>query len=149
MCHGLPSSGKTTLSKNLLLGHFGSQVYLSTDDLLTRSGKYLWSGQTCYLGHKLLQELFKEAIKLDTGLIIIDNTNLKFKDIQVYVENTPSHYEIEVVEPQTEWRYNIQECFKRGSHAVPLETLQRMLDSKESRDTIQRKINEFRKSKVS
>lgn len=36
-------------------------------------------------------------------------------------------YEIQVLEPDTPWKFNPEECAKRNTHGVPLQAIERML----------------------
>jgi len=141
---GTPGSGKSFLVSQLEkdLGTANWLDILSTDNLWeTPNGQYLWHPDGLYHAHKLNQIKTKVAMGLGIEVLIIDNTNLTYKECMPYcylaVENG---YSVEIWEPKTEWANNPEECFKRNTHGVPLEAIERMLARKEPVDTMIEKL---------
>ena len=136
---GVPGSGKSTLAKNLAKEH--NAVILSTDaifeaPLYENGGSegallYLWSRDCIKQAHLVNQGKCQVAMALKNN-IIIDNTNLTKWERSPYIYLADTYnYDVEVVEPATPWKDNAEECFKRTTHSVPLETIKAMLDRKE------------------
>jgi predicted kinase len=76
--------------------------------------------------------------------LVVDNTNLDLQSVKPYVDAAISHgYKVELVEPDTEWRYDIGECFKHNTHKVPRDTITKMLNKlNNNRDAIASYIKE-------
>lgn len=74
-------------------------------------------------------------------LIIVDNTNLTWREILPYVDFSIDYqYDIELQEPQTWWVNQPEECFQRNSHGVPMIQLERMLARKEPIEDLREQI---------
>jgi len=147
LMHGLPGSGKSTLA-NEILKNEGPGVILSTDDLfMDRDNKeYLWSRGALNKAHFLNQLKCRAAMEKNIPLIIIDNTNLTWKEISEYTYHNHSQqdkYLIEIREPNTYWKYNVDECAQRNSHAVPKATIKKMLERKQDFKHLQKQIFEY------
>ena len=133
---GVPGSGKSTLARELAKEH--KAVILSTDAIFEAplGGSegallYLWSRNCIKQAHLVNQTKCQVAMALKIN-IIIDNTNLTKWERSPYIDLAETYnYDVEVVEPDTPWKDNTEECFKRTTHSVPLETIKAMLDRKE------------------
>lgn len=142
---GCAGSGKSTLSRSLAQKH--NAVICSADDFCVwfGGGVYDWSPERVSAAHQFCQQMFSFAIRFGKN-VIVDNTNTRVKDFRFYVESALSaEYNVEFVEPDTDWKYNAEECFKRNAHSVPLETIQRMInqikttkESKEFKDLLEK-----------
>ena len=141
LCKGFPGSGKSTLARLIYeKNEWDNSVIHSTDDFHIRliveknlDGSIRHEWKYIFDGSKLGEYHFRnlcEAISSMTNsvsLVIIDNTNVTFKELKKYcVAAITLGYEIELVEPNTEWKYNIEECAKRNTHGVSLEVIQKM-----------------------
>lgn len=126
---GLPGSGKSFLAKQLSEEVAGS-VICSADDYFMYQGKYHFSPnhlhqahRTCFMKAQAAVELFKAP------LVIIDNTNTRKKEFKDYLRLAEENqYQIEFKYPQTEWAWDVKECFKKNSHNVPEAVIQKMKD---------------------
>lgn len=146
---GLPGSGKSSLAytlwcrfENAYLNYRGKKaVILSTDEVVTASDVYLWSPRTIAASHKMNQEKCRTAC--ERGLnVIVDNTNITLKEMQPYIDIAEEfNYEFKIKEPDTWWRYNIEECHRRNGHDVPLEVVQNMSHRWQHTDKIMEKVN--------
>jgi tRNA uridine 5-carbamoylmethylation protein Kti12 len=75
------------------------------------------------------------AMKHQTKFVYVDNTNIKKKDYQVYLDLAKEHgYNCLFLESSTPWAWDVDECTRRCVHKVPKETIQRMRDSFEPDD---------------
>lgn len=135
---GLPGSGKSTIAlRHLTVG----TVILSTDDIISANGNYLWSGEIMASAHKTNQLKALNAAKKGIPHIIIDNTNTTYKECEPYIKIAQENgYTIEILEPTTEWAKNPEECAKRNTHNVPLDSIKKMLARWESTTSILDKI---------
>lgn len=127
LCIGAPGSGKSTLAKQLAKDN--DAVICSADDFHTwwGNGTYKWSASRQKYAHDFCKYLFLQAVSLGKN-VIVDNTNTKLSDMRPYINiSKENQYKLFFIEPQTPWRYNAEECFKKNTHNVPIETIQRMI----------------------
>lgn len=153
ICSGISGSGKSFLTKQLKdklndSGRYSGRYY----DILIFSTDYYWirPDNVYDFNFRLLKEahLWNQKTVRDwynyedfyfPPIAIIDNTNLTTKEITPYLDIAKAYSaKVTIVEPQTEWRYDVNECFKRNQHGVPLETLQKMLSRKQSVEELQK-----------
>lgn len=125
LLHGITGSGKSTLA-NKIKQKYKDIVVLSTDeywgkdynfDVKKLSVAHLWNHKRCKdyceLGHDVL----------------IDNTNLTFKEIEVYLDIAKEFgYWVDLISTNTEWNRNVEECFSRNKHRVPKQVIERQLN---------------------
>ena len=141
---GLPGSGKSTYVKEQVRGLPGKYVVLSTDDVVSANGVYLWSPDMIRESHHVNQTKCKVAMEKAIEYIVIDNTNTTWKEIKPYVElANKSGYIVRIFEPKTDWKFDVNKCFERNTHKVPLESIKKMLDRWESSESIREKINGY------
>lgn len=142
ICRGLPGSGKTTWANTLIKMYGG--VNLATDDYYMVGENYLWDSKKIPQAHEWNQWRCDQAMRYEIETIVISNTNTTWKQIKPYVSMAMKYgYSIQVVEPPTSWKYDVQECFNNNSHNVPLEAIQRMRDRWKSTESILEKIDKF------
>lgn len=128
LMRGVPGSGKSFLAKRLA-GRLGGKIY-SADDMLMTGEEYVWTSPLVYTAHQIVQQLVKLAMIRNEKVIIIDNTNIRPRQARPYVELAVKHaYEIEVREPTTHWRHDVQELLARGTHSIPQEVLEHMVET--------------------
>lgn len=127
---GLPGSGKSTLAKqiqNSFSNHVNSSIILSTDDIWTTDNHYLWNPKALFQSHIVNQAKAEMACYRGINLIIIDNTNITEREYEPYVNLAKENgYDIEFAIPETDWAFDVQECFKRNTHGVRLEVIEKM-----------------------
>ncbi|XP_068786209.1 NEDD4-binding protein 2-like 1 isoform X2 [Struthio camelus] len=130
LLRGLPGSGKSTLARQLKRDN-PNAVVLSTDDFFSRNGVYVFEHDFLEDAHKWNQTRDK-AMKNGKSLVIIDNTNIHAWEMKPYVmmarENS---YEVLFREPDTPWKFNVQELARRNIHDVPQQKIQRMKEQYE------------------
>lgn len=137
---GVPGSGKSTLAKKIA-GENG--VILSTDDFFMVDGVYKWTGDFISEAHKWNQGRFYLEIFKGTENIVVDNTNLETWQMFPYVDSVIRHgYDFELVEPKTKWKNDPEECAKKNTHNVGLETIKKMLDKKMPAATMEKELRE-------
>lgn len=127
----LPGAGKSTLAA--MLGP--KENVFSTDDYFMKDGKYLFDGSKIGKAHAWNQARVKAAIQSGLDPIIVDNTNTQLWEAKPYVQMAvDAGYDIQVVEPNTPWRFDLDELEKRNVHGVSKDILKRMLDRWEDSD---------------
>ncbi|WAQ99673.1 N42L2-like protein [Mya arenaria] len=133
---GLPGSGKTTLARALKLQ---SGSVFSTDDYFMKGQQYEYKPEQLTDAHQWNRDRAKEAMKLGQSPVVIDNTNTQKWEFKPYVNIANNFkYHIELMEPDTPWKFKPKECAKRTVHGVPLDHIQRMLDRYEQNIKIDR-----------
>ena len=123
---GLPGSGKSTKAEHL--GQGG--VVLASDDFFMVNGEYVWDERAISYAHSWNIRRAKEAIEKGISPIVIDNTNIKGEYARPYVEMAKeAGYEIRIAEPDTPWKFDVDELARRNTHRVPRDKIQKMVDS--------------------
>ena len=134
---GLPGSGKSTAAK-VMIPH----LTLSADDFFMVGNRYCFRTELLGVSHQWNQGRAEEACKNNESLIIVDNTNVNWKEVKPYVDIAAKYgYHLHIVEPNTVWKYDVEECFRRNTHRVPKEVIQAMSDRWESTQSIIDKIS--------
>jgi predicted kinase len=125
VARGCPGSGKSFLSKQIA-GKNGK--VFSSDEFFMDGDEYKFDVSKLHQAHNWNHNRIIEAIQSGVTPIILDNTNCQAwepkKAVQAALENG---YRIEIVEPDTSWKFDIEELMKRNTHNVPRKTLERML----------------------
>lgn len=117
---GLPGSGKSNIAKKLV----GNGVIHSTDNYLVKNGKYEFDRDNIARYHYLNLMDSIRSMKKGISPVIIDNTNIIAFHCTNYVEQGKMYgYEIEIIEANTPWAFDIEELVKRNSHNVSRETI--------------------------
>ncbi|KAM6293510.1 NEDD4-binding protein 2-like 1 [Porphyrio hochstetteri] len=131
LLRGLPGSGKSTLARQLKRDHPGA-VVLSTDDFFIENGVYLFEPDFLEDAHKWNQKRARKAMKNGKSPVIIDNTNIHAWEMKPYVMMArENRYEVIFREPDTPWKFNVQELARRNTHHVPRQKIQRMKEQYE------------------
>jgi predicted kinase len=144
---GLPGSGKSTLAEKI-----GGKIF-TTDDFFMVDGEYRFDYKFISAAHKWNLGRAARAIFEGEALIVVPNTNLQDWELLPYVEvATDAGYEIEILEPKTKWKNDVQECANRNTHGVPLATIEKMAAKKETvkqmKESITNKLSRLGKQVV-
>lgn len=129
---GIPGCGKSTLVKKLTSELDPKDFVVCSNDnyFVTKDGRYLWSAVYHDYARQYCQGLAAKAAFDGVPLIIIDNTNLTPKAIRPLILIAKDFgYTVNIVEPDTSWKYDVMECYKRNTHNVPLATIQQMYNA--------------------
>ncbi|XP_075583789.1 NEDD4-binding protein 2-like 1 isoform X2 [Pelecanus crispus] len=111
---------------------YPSAVILSTDDYFIKNGGYRFEPDLLEDAHKWNQKRAHEAMKNGKSPVIIDNTNIHAWEMKPYVMMArENRYEVVFQEPDTPWKFNVQELMRRNIHRVPLQKIQRMKEQYE------------------
>lgn len=141
---GIPGSGKTTLAEKLkkenLLKGLSCEIF-TTDDFFIKNGEYSWEFNYLTAAHEWNYGQFAMAMFNGMDVLIVGNCNLNAWTLYKYVDlATKNGYEWELVEPKTKWKNNPEECATRNSHNVPLATIERMHNKRESIKDIEKDL---------
>ncbi|XP_038618088.1 NEDD4-binding protein 2-like 1 isoform X3 [Tachyglossus aculeatus] len=127
LLRGLPGAGKTSLARQLKRD-FPQALIFSTDDFFVREdGTYEFNPDFLGEAHKWNQERARTAMRNGESPVIIDNTNLQSWEMRPYaVMALENNYEVIFREPDTRWKFNVQELARRNIHGVSKEKIRRM-----------------------
>ncbi|KAF2973783.1 hypothetical protein EK904_004625 [Melospiza melodia maxima] len=85
-------------------------VVLSTDDFFIENGVYVFEPDFLEDAHKWNQKRARKAMKKGKSPVIIDNTNIHAWEMKPYVMMAhENRYEVTFQEPDTPWKFNVQE----------------------------------------
>lgn len=92
---GITGSGKTTIAKQ-----FNNAIICSADDYFKEGEKVIdWNWSELKTAHEYCREQFAIALENKAQLIIIDNTNIKYKDMIPYISVSQSlGYKVKILQ---------------------------------------------------
>lgn len=149
LLYGLPGSGKSTLAKQLVDKYTNegfTALKYETDDWFVKhgGGTYKFDATLLNTAHKATFQDVQYAMG-QIDVIILSNTNLTWRDIKGYIELAEhNEYEVEIVETETDWRYDLDELEKRGTHNVPREALERMNNKRQPPEYLREKVKQVK-----
>lgn len=140
---GLQGSGKSTLAKKIASKSLNS-VICSSDNYFMKDGKYVFKRSQLKDAHAYCFNKFKDALDNESPIVVIDNTNIQWKHFRSYIQYVWNYYDdhtlyniraidfshqykIKIVEPKTWWKFNPYQLYKRNTHGLPIETIERNL----------------------
>ncbi len=134
LMRGIPGSGKSTKARAIMIEHLSkrgrSMAICSTDDYHEVNGEYVFNAEMLPQFHELNHERAEEFMKCETELVVIDNTNIKHRDMKCYKDSAEQlGYTVEEVilgKDKLKFTDYIQMCAARNTHGVPLEAIERM-----------------------
>ncbi len=153
VCRGVPGSGKSYLAKQIKKNHdelgIDCQIF-STDDYWYVDEEHPYQFDFAKIGqaHRWNQKRTRQALHNDVPVVIVDNTNTTWKEVKEYAQMAVLHgYKIDILEPKNYWSKDVDECFKRNTHGVPREVIQKMLDRFQDRAIIEFEIRQLELNK--
>lgn len=78
---GLPGSGKSTWIANNVPG----ALVCSADEFMVQDGVYVWDPSKLHAAHSKCQDKYMLALQGRMPLVVVDNTNLRPRDMEYYV----------------------------------------------------------------
>lgn len=142
-------AGKSSLSKDLKEKYGGYIV--SADEYWTfDNGDYVFSLDKLGDAHNWAFSQFCYHVYRFRN-IYVDNTNARLDDILKYAKHAQNNgYNVYILEPETEWRYNVDSLLEKNVHNVPREAIERTLSRvKNTLREIENRQNELGVKKVS
>ncbi|CAH1778267.1 unnamed protein product, partial [Owenia fusiformis] len=126
LMRGCPGSGKSTLAQAIVC----KGVVLSTDDFfIQQDGRYEFNPSLIGEAHTWNQERAQKALDKGRSPVVIDNTNTQAWEMTTYIQMASKRkYDIEILEPDTSWKFNVKELARRNTHGVPKDRLKDMVD---------------------
>lgn len=123
---GLPGSGKSTLARRLV----SSGIIHSTDDFFVKDGNYEFDASLLEEAHAWNLQNAKRSMESGIDPVIIDNTNVRAIHMKPYVAIAAElGYAVRFVEPNSPWRFDVDELVRRNRHGVERAAIQTMLDA--------------------
>ncbi|KAK9498375.1 hypothetical protein O3M35_003021 [Rhynocoris fuscipes] len=138
---GCSGSGKSTYARELLssVGITDQKWYIfSADDYFVddSNGSYKYSSDLIVSAHEWNQALVRQAACEGRSPLVIDNTHTRLWEMKDNAAIGVEYgYVIETLEPKTPWFFVEAQLFRKSSHRVSRETIQRMLDRYEANIT--------------
>ena len=143
LMRGIPGGGKSYKAKEIAYHHLvdGGQTIAicSTDSYHMVNGEYVFDAVMLPQFHELNHKRAEQFMRCETELVIIDNTNIKHRDMKPYKDSAYQlGYTVEEVIVGEEYLVPGDEmtrqlidgyinlCAKRNTHGVPLEAIERM-----------------------
>ncbi len=129
---GLPGSGKSFLAQSIASKLYANDISVysyNTDDYFMKNGKYKFSYDEVEAWHVDNLSKVKNAILYTPKrAIILDNTHLTYGSIEPFYKIAVEYdYNFIFIEPNTWWKFNINELALRNKHNVSHEVLEGML----------------------
>ncbi|XP_027733459.1 NEDD4-binding protein 2-like 1 isoform X3 [Vombatus ursinus] len=130
---------------------FPRAMIFSTDDYFFKEdGTYEFNPEVLEEAHDWNQKRARKAMRNGISPIIIDNTNLHAWEMKPYaVMALENNYEVIFREPDTCWKFNVQELARRNTHGVPKEKIHRMKEQYEHDVTFHSVLHSEKPSRMS
>jgi len=127
---GITGSGKSTLGRKLLV-EYGGRVQAEADHFMVDEfGNYAFNPKKLSYAHESCAAIVDQAMESNENVIVVSNTSTTYWEMYNYVVKALKYgYDIEFVEPTTEWRYNAEILFEKSQHHVPLSTIRFQLEN--------------------
>ena len=145
LMRGISGCGKTHRAIRLA-AQYDAPIF-SADDFFGQGEEYKknWSPQKLFAAHSQCENKCLEAMKAKKNAIIVDNTNVIFRDFRIYLDYAVDHgYDVFFVYPDSPWwkekvypflqNKNEQEAMKialllqeKNTHGVPASTISKIL----------------------
>lgn len=133
LLRGCPGSGRTTLAKNILqkagvidqIGHL-----ISADNyFFDNTNKYNFNKNELPAAHSWNKRVMLHLLKERRSPIFVDNIHLEVWEMKEMTELAVSNnYLVETLEPDTPWKYNVNELSLRSQHRISISSMKRLLD---------------------
>lgn len=116
---GIPGSGKTTYIKK----NYPDALVCSSDHYFTdKNGNYNFDMKRIGIAHQQAKEKFFEALQRKEPLVIVDNTNTRWWEMEDYVYWAEEHgYDISFIRLVVD----VETAHKRNIHNTPKEIVEK------------------------
>ncbi|RZF43703.1 hypothetical protein LSTR_LSTR014731 [Laodelphax striatellus] len=139
LLRGCPGSGKSFMAEKMVMNvnkirpHMNLKLkdhVFSTDDyFMSPKHGYRFDAKMLPQAHDWNKNRAHKALLKNVNPVIIDNTNTQIWEMAPYVQLGVQYgYVVEVAEPETKWKFNEYELFRRNIHGVPRANIRNMLE---------------------
>ena len=144
LLRGLPGSGKSHTSL-YQLGNKPWFIFATDDYWLRPDDFYDFNYELITEAHKWNQKRVFDAMNTSPQYdIMVDNVNTTIREMMPYIMLAQQfEYEVELVESNAPWKYDVEECYNRNTHGVPYSTILRMYHEWESTSLVKEKLIEM------
>lgn len=120
---GLPGSGKSTLARSL------TSTVVEADDYFQTETGYKFNSSELKLAHDQCYLRFCDHLQRGEPRVAVSNTFTQLWEMQRYLDAAfEMYYQVYICEPKTPWCRDVQICFEKCIHRIPLEKVQQMHD---------------------
>jgi predicted kinase len=120
LLRGISGSGKSTYIDRYL-----PNAYVCSADHFFRreDGSYRFNATQLHMAHRICQEKFTKALEVTEPLVVVDNTNTRYKEYRYYLQEARKFgYRVEFVRLEIP----VEVAAARNVHRVPREAVLRM-----------------------
>lgn len=133
LMRGLPGCGKSTKVKELIAAteklNGARPVAFSADHYFETPSGYQYNVKKLGEAHNWAYKATEAALLAFQSPVFIDNTNTEeFEILNYYNLAYHNWYKFYVLEPETEWAFDVDQLARKTLHNVPREKLARMLN---------------------
>lgn len=133
---GPPGCGKTFLADQIFKTTVGiiqdthrDNHIFSADSFFYKGKHYQFDQMLLPKAHERCQNLYRDAVRKGVSPVIVDNTNIKYWEMQPYVvEALKNGYYIKMIVPNTPWARSASQLTGKCLHNVPRSTIERHLE---------------------
>ncbi|XP_039301294.1 uncharacterized protein LOC120356421 [Nilaparvata lugens] len=139
LLRGCPGSGKSYMAEKIISNvnkirpeielQLKNHVFSTDDYFMTPRYGYRFDPKMLPGAHIWNQNRAGKALMQNVNPVIIDNTNTQTWEMAPYVQAGVQYgYVVEILEPETKWKFNEYELFRRNIHGVPRVNIKNMLE---------------------
>lgn len=101
------------------------EIVSADDFFVDANGIYRFDASKLSEAHSFCKNKFLDLAVNSNNVIVVDNTNTTFKEVNSYCSNLPQDHEIYILE---KW-CSPEESFNRNLHSVPLHTIKKQMNN--------------------
>ncbi|KAL5249459.1 hypothetical protein ACHWQZ_G018345 [Mnemiopsis leidyi] len=150
LMRGLSGSGKSTYARKII-SELGKGEIFSTDDffMLNEANEYRFVSADLEIAHKWNQQRVEGALSEGISPVVVDNTNTQFWEMRPYViAGVEKGYKCYFIEPPTEWKFKINQLYRKSKHGLNKAQLVAALKRYEKNPTVEKVIGPAYLSKI-
>lgn len=132
---GCTGSGKSYQASNILNKCYKNadvnNFIFSADNFFIdkKTGRYHFNKFKLSKAHQWMFQNVQEAVQYEVTPVIIDNTNTQIWEMENYSKLAVNNgYWIEIIEPTSEWAWDINQLFKKNKHNVSHDVIIAMMN---------------------
>lgn len=135
---GISGSSKSTLASKILADNKIlsdpnkpiMEIFEADRWFINSCGEYVFNASQLSNAHTWCRLSVEGFLRSNLHCVaVVSNTSTTFKEILPYAEIAKKYGAlVDITEPNTEWKYNPEECYKKNKHNVPLATIEKQLE---------------------